>query len=333
MRRTCGRGLLLVLLGAVWLAALPASAASPPQTAARVSLPEARTAARAWLLQQQRRPRDTGYGIVPSLVVGIGLAALEPNAAPPGADVRCKPGPQHPYPEVLVNGTFTVMEDAFGGLAPTLANLGYCVFTFNYGAPPGQLLGAIGAVPASAQTLAGFVAHVLAVTGVTKVDLIGWSQGGLLAEYYAKLLGGAPFVHDLVALSPTTHGTTLEGLFLLAETFPGANGLVGSACQACVDQENNSPVIAAVDNGLIAQPGVRYTVIETLDEVVVTPVGSSFINEPGVSNEYVQSFCPFDAVDHVDLTYDRVVFQLIENALAPARARAPNCLFEFPYPA
>jgi hypothetical protein len=52
-----------------------------------------------------------------------------------------------------------------------------------------------------------------------------------------------------------------------------------------------------------------------------------------VSNEYVQSSCPFDPVDHVDLTYDPVVFQLVFNALDPATAQSPDCWDEFPAPA
>jgi hypothetical protein len=111
------------------------------------------------------------------------------------------------------------------------------------------------------------------------------------------------------------------------------NPAIATACQACVEQEAGSPVIERVDDGPIAQPGVDYTVIETLNETVVTPVGSAFIREPGVHNEYVQDYCPLDTVDHVNLPYDRVVFQLVENALEPATAEYPNCAVEFPFPA
>jgi hypothetical protein len=139
--------------------------------------------------------------------------------------------------------------------------------------------------------------------------------------------------YDGSPLSPTTHGTTLDGLTNLAQFFPGASQLVASACPACADQETGSAVITALDNGPIAQAGVSYTVIETLDEFVVTPVGSSFIHEPGVANEYVQSSCPFDPVDHADLSYDNTAIRLALNALDPATARSPNCFEGFPAPA
>lgn len=273
------------------------------------------------------------YPVVPNIVAGIADAVPNPAAPPPGADVTSCHSAAHPIPVVLVNGTFANAMDDFGALAPTLANAGYCVYTFSYGAPSSQLIQSIGAVPASAQTLASEVQQVLGATGASQVDLIGHSQGGLLAEYYAKVLGGARYIHDLIGLSPTTHGTTLDGLTNLASFFPGASQLIGGACPACADQEAGSAVIQQLDNGPIAQAGVKYTIIETLDETVVTPVGSSFIHESGVSNEYVQSSCPFDPVDHADLSYDPVVFQLVFNALDPATAQSPDCWDEFPAPA
>ena len=273
------------------------------------------------------------YPVAPNIAVAAALALPDPAAPPPGANVAGCHSSAHPVPVVLVNGTFANAEDDFGALAPTLANAGYCVYTFSYGAPASQFVQSIGHVPASAQTLASEVQQVLAQTGAAKVDLIGHSQGGLLAEYYAKVLGGARYVRDLIGLSPTTHGTTLDGLATLATAFPGAAAFLGAACPACADQEAGSAVVRQLDSGPIAQPGVSYTIIETLNEFVVTPVGSSFISEPGVTNEYVQRACPFDPVDHADLSYDRVVFQEILNALDPATARRPDCLDAFPAPA
>jgi triacylglycerol esterase/lipase EstA (alpha/beta hydrolase family) len=234
---------------------------------------------------------------------------------------------------VLIPGTFSVMEDDFGALAPILANAGYCVFSLNYGGTPGSLIQAIGPSAASAQQVAAFVAKVKQASGVAKVDLVGHSQGGLLGEYYLKVLGGAANVHSFVGLSPTTHGTTLDGLTNLASFFPGANNVLGALCAACVDQEKGSAFLAPLDAGPIAQAGVHYTVIETLNEFVVTPVGSSFINESGVTNRYVQSQCFNDTVDHADLAYDQVTIQDVVNALDPAHAHAPNCFLAFPVPA
>jgi pimeloyl-ACP methyl ester carboxylesterase len=275
-----------------------------------------------------------GFPIQPNIVAGVLAAAPNPDQAPPGTNnFACRPTAQHPYPVVLIPGTFSVMEDDFGALAPILANAGYCVFSLDYGGTPGSLIQAIGPAAASAQQVAALVTKVEHATGVAKVDLVGHSQGGLLGEYYLKVLHGAANVHDFVGLSPTTHGTTLDGLTNLAGFFPGANQLVGALCHACVDQETGSAFLAPLDAGPIAQSGVHYTVIETLLEFVVTPVGSSFVNESGVTNEYVQNQCFNDTVDHADLAYDQVTIRDVLNALDPAHASAPNCFTAFPFPA
>src|SRR5438552_3308222 len=73
------------------------------------------------------------------------------------------------------------------------------------------------------------VYRVLAAPGVSQVDLVGHSQGGMLPQYYVKFLGGAATVHELVALSPDSHGTTLDGLDTLAATFPWFTDLVSPA--------------------------------------------------------------------------------------------------------
>jgi pimeloyl-ACP methyl ester carboxylesterase len=275
----------------------------------------------------------TSYDVQPNIVAGGLAAATNPDQSPPGTNNYSCRSSAHPDPVVLIPGTFSVMEDDFGALAPILANNGYCVFSTNYGGTSGQLVQAIGPDATSANQIAAFIGKVKQLTGASKVDLVGHSQGGMLGLYYLKMLGGAPTVDRYVGLSPSTHGTTLDGLATLATFFPGANAVVGSGCPACVDQEQGSAFLAPLDAAPIAQPGVHYTIIETLNETIVTPVGSSFVNEPGVLDEYVQSTCPLDTVDHADLAYDLVTVQLVMNALDPAHATAPNCLTEFPYPA
>ena len=50
-----------------------------------------------------------------------------------------------------------------------------------------------------------------------------------------------------------------------------------------------------------------------------------FVDEPGVTNETVQSFCPLDPVGHIGLAYDPDVADLVQNALDPADAVAVTC--------
>lgn len=267
------------------------------------------------------------YHVTSNIVAGAAQALHDPSASPAGVNVAgCRLSSAHPRPVILVNGTFANMIDDWSGLGPRLANLGYCVYTTPLGANPHSFIQTIGSVPASARQLASFVSSVQRRTGASTVDLVGHSQGGMLAEYYAKVLHGAANVHTIVGLSPSTHGTTLDGLARFAEAIPGATKVVSAGCPACTDQLSNSSVIRALNDGPVAQPGVSYTIIETYTETVVTPAGSAFIREPGVHNLWLQHYCLFDPTGHVSLPYDPVVQKLVENALDPAHARTVGCL-------
>lgn len=280
----------------------------------------------AALLCAQPAAAAPSYPVTPTLPQGIAESIADPAASPAGVNLAsCRPSAAHPRPVVLITGTFGNMVDDWSGLGPTLANAGYCVYSAPIGGYPYSLIQTIGPVVQSAGEISSFVDQVRAKTGASQVDLVGHSQGGLIGEYYLKLLGGAAKVHAFVGLSPTTHGTTLDGLATLASAFPGANLLVGAACPACVDQEAGSSVVKAVENGAIAQAGVSYTIVETHDETVVTPAGSAFIDEPGVTNEWLQDSCPLDFTDHADLSYDKGVYGLVENALDPAGAKRVSC--------
>src|ERR1017187_5484603 len=117
-----------------------------------------------------------------------------------GANNNCKPSSAHPYPVVLVHATLADEGSNWVTLAPLLANEGYCVYSFNYGATIaswevwpfiGPRIDGIGHIERSAEELRSFVNNVLSKTGAAKVDLVGHSQGGMMPNYYIKLLGGA----------------------------------------------------------------------------------------------------------------------------------------------
>jgi triacylglycerol esterase/lipase EstA (alpha/beta hydrolase family) len=112
------------------------------------------------------------------------------------------------------------MTDTWQALGPILADDGWCVFGLNYGPTEsttlsGGRIGAVDDIPTSAGQLATFVGQVLAATGASKVDLVGWSQGGMMPRWYLRFDGGAAYVHGLVGLSPSNHGTTVDGMSAL----------------------------------------------------------------------------------------------------------------------
>jgi triacylglycerol esterase/lipase EstA (alpha/beta hydrolase family) len=251
-----------------------------------------------------------------------------PGTPPPGADNwGCKPSAAHPDPVILVNGTFANEDDNWQAASPLLYNNGYCVFTFNYGGT-GDFT-STGDIATSAGELAAFVSQVLAATGAAKVDLVGHSQGGMMPRYYLKFDGGAQYVNKLVALAPSNHGTTLDGLTALVTAF-GAAGIVNSAlnplCPACVEQEAGSAFLDNLNAGGDTVPGVSYTVIESVYDEVVTPYTSAFLSGPDVTNITLQNQCPLDLTDHLEIAADPVALADVLNALDPASPVHVPCL-------
>jgi triacylglycerol esterase/lipase EstA (alpha/beta hydrolase family) len=259
----------------------------------------------------------------------VGYAHASPTASPPGAnDFSCKPSADHPRPVILVHGTFEDMSDNWQALSPLLYNSGYCVFAFNYGSYEGSgALGiyGVGHIASSAKQLAAFVKRVRSATGARQVDLVGHSQGGMMPRYYLRFLHGAAKVHALVGLSPSNHGTTLDGLFTLASFFPGADAFLGLLCPACEEQSAGSAFLSELNSGSETMPGVSYTVIQSANDEVVTPYTSAFLSGPSVTNILLQSQCPLDQGEHLSMPYDHIADADVLSALDPSHPQTPAC--------
>jgi len=257
-----------------------------------------------------------------------GYAHANPTASPPGSNNwSCKPTRAHPRPVVLVHGTFADMADSWQALSPLLADNGYCVFALNYGPSNGS--GAVGVdatgpIPVSAEELGAFVQKVLSATGAKQVDMVGHSQGGMMPRYYLRFLGGASRVRTLVGLAPSNHGTTVNGLFTLGKMLPGANSFLG-LCQACEEQEAGSPLLTDLNAGGETVGKVRYTVIESQNDEVVTPYTSAFMSGKRVTNILLQQQCALDQGEHLSMPYDHIADADVLNALDPKHPVSPSC--------
>lgn len=261
-----------------------------------------------------------------SLRDGVVAALFAPSAMPPGSnDWSCRPSRAHPYPVVLVHGTFANAAFTWQALSPMLANGGYCVFALNYGGnswSAGRFF-AVSDIAASAGELAAFVERVLAATGAPKVDLVGHSQGGMMPRYYLKHHGGGAKTHLLVGLAPSNHGTSVLGLNALLRTLSlaGVPGASLNGCAACKQQVVPSQFIDELNAGGETVPGPRYLVIATAYDEVVTPYQSAFLSAPEVRNIRLQDQCAGDFTDHIGIVYDSVALQETMNALG---ANDPN---------
>lgn len=269
----------------------------------------------------------TQSSFYPALAYGV----FNPTALAPGMnDWSCKPSAAHPNPVVLVQGTWASRYNSFAAMAPALKKQGYCVYGENLGASdaiigkfPGVYL--TGPIKDSAAQLGQEVDKVLAATGAQKVDLVGWSQGGIVARGYLKYFGGADpsnpknnKVDHVVTFGATNHGTTLSGIATLAKAF-GLNPIVPSTLgQAAVDQEIGSAYLTDLNAGGDTEPGIDYTIIGTKYDEVSTPYTRTFLTAgPGatVHNITLQDGCPIDMSDHLQLDYSPRVIGLTEKAL------------------
>lgn len=262
----------------------------------------------------------------------LAIGGSPASAAPAGRvnDPACAPGEAHPNPVVLLHGLGATHYEDLNVLQGWLAGRGYCTFAETYGAYPGfPLVGGLRPVADSAPDIADYIRQVQEWTGAGHVDVVGHSEGGFQSLYVTKTQGVADLVGAVVAIAPPSHGTSFGGLYTLARTLGADDGadtaLETFGCGACTDLTTGGPAVRTLEDGPIAQPGVDYTVITSRNDRLVTPTETSFVREPGVVNQYVQDFCPFDPVGHIGEAYDTNVWNMVANGLEGTPDRRFPC--------
>lgn len=297
-----------------------------------------------------------------------------PLLAPAGAnDWGCRPSPQHPNPVILIHGTWENAYDNWAAMSPALKRDGYCVFTPNVGrisfaeqGGAGALLPntfGVGPVETSTEQLSQFIDHVLKMTGAKKVDLVGHSQGGLLAKLYTLRRASqnhtddqSANVENVVTLGADHHGTTGSGFSNLGTEQMAVEGSlsttdgtpIGStgghvdrslkdlnkvinlsdtqrveiqkwvAGIAVAEQVANSEFVSKLNETEDTLPGIRYTVIGSEFDNIVTPFQSTFLTPgPGavVHNVVLQDGCRQDQSSHVSMSYSPRAIDIVRNAL------------------
>ncbi len=281
-----------------------------------------------------------GYGpVFTNFLAGFLYSVVNPDVAPQGAnDWNCKPSAAHPRPVVLLHGTWENAFNNFARMSPALKKEGYCVFALNYGDTDSSAIGHIkslrgtDSVASSAKEIATYIDAVRAATGSAQVDIVGHSQGGLVTRQYLRFEGGANLadptknkVNTVVSVAGSNHGTTLVGIGTLGRTINnlGLNvlGVVGAiAGPAASDQVIDSPLVKALAVGGDTDPGIKYTVIGTKYDEVVTPYKTTFLTAgPGatVNNVTLQDGCGIDLSDHLSISVSERAIGIVKNALDP----------------
>ncbi|AJE87265.1 lipase class 2 [Streptomyces albus] len=255
------------------------------------------------------------------------------DLAPPGANRQdCRPSAEHPHPVVLVHGLLSNQRSTWQALAPTLANEGYCVYTFTYGKTwYSGTIGGVGDLNESAKQMKAFVDKVQQWSGADKVDVVGHSEGGNLPRLYIKQEGGASEVNSYVSLAGVNMGPpSLSGIITVAKQIPGAMEVIGHASPA-IGQLTDPAYFESLNKPTATYPGIDYTAIATTHDEAVTPYELALLPQaPNVRNITIQTQCPNDPVGHIGLTYDKTAVTDVLNALDPAHPRPVPCDSGFP---
>ncbi|MFE9782599.1 esterase/lipase family protein [Streptomyces sp. NPDC005775] len=132
---------------------------------------------------------------------------------------------------------------------------------------------------ANAQGLATFVNNVKSQTGASKVAIVNHSMGGLVSQYYLKVLGGNTSVSHLASIAGANHGTTFAGACLIYTTcqqmYPGSSFISQissgdetpgttkyatwySACDGIILPYTSTRLTGATNNNVLCQTHIGY---------------------------------------------------------------------------
>ncbi|MBJ7290431.1 alpha/beta fold hydrolase [Williamsia sp.] len=265
--------------------------------------------------------------VVRTQSAAVAYANEHPDAAPPRSnDFRCRPNAAHPRPILLLHGTDSSAYSDFGEIAPMLARRGFCVFAINYGGRPSTTSFGTEDVHRSGRQVAAFIPRVLAATGASALDIIGYSQGATIGRYVIAELGAARQVRRWIGLASPTYGSIFYGLAPLARV-PGLVAAVGSdtVSPALVQQIAGSDFLRRLNRGGDTVAGVDYTTIGSRYDEVIQPYTNIALRSRGARNILISDRCAADMVGHFGMPYDRYAQQLLINVADPDHPVRPQC--------
>ncbi|MFE9851819.1 esterase/lipase family protein [Streptomyces sp. NPDC005576] len=131
----------------------------------------------------------------------------------------------------------------------------------------------------NAQGLATYVDNVKAQTGASTVAIVNHSMGGLVSQYYLKVLGGNTSVSHLASIAGANHGTTFASACLMYTTcqqmYPGSSFISRitsgdetpgttkyatwySACDGVILPYTSTKLDGATNNNVACQTHIGY---------------------------------------------------------------------------
>ncbi|HKF00451.1 MAG TPA: lipase [Actinomycetes bacterium] len=155
--------------------------------------------------------------------------------------------------------------------------------------------------------------------GGARVDLVGYSAGGIVVRAWLRQDGNAARARTVVLLGSPNHGAELAGL---------AAAVDSSGCaDTCADLAPGSGLLTRLNAGDETPPGPRYVSVWTQADQTVTPPASARLD--GAVNVRVQDVCADAAFGHGGLVRDPLALGLVVRAVDDGLARPPapgDCL-------
>ncbi|MFQ6331738.1 esterase/lipase family protein [Nocardia sp. CWNU-33] len=261
------------------------------------------------------------------------VSAAPTGTTPAGAPQRinqdsCAPTVPDAVPVVLLHGVAGDADRNWSYLGPTLANAGFCVYSFTYGGANALDIGGLGPLDESGREVEQQLAQLIIRLRAPKIDLIGHSQGGVIAQYLVKAAPAiASHVRTVIAISAPTHGV-IEG--------PAA-GIFGGVIEhvpappSVNDLITGSEITRELESGPVTVPGIAYTTVaSTADPVTSFQPGTTRIDEPGVENHTIQTVCPNSRVGHAGIVLSPTTAAIVLNALDRSTVRTIPCQDDLP---
>lgn len=236
--------------------------------------------------------------------------ALTPTPAELEASLTCTDSVDDATTDVVLlsPGTATTSTESFGwNWEPALDQLDipWCAMDL-----PEQ---ALGPIDVAAQYIVHAIRTVSARSG-RKVDILGWSQGGMSMRWSLRFWPDTrELVDDVIGFAPSNHGTERGSTTQCAQT----------GCRAAVFQQAaDSEFVKALNSTTETFGGISYTnIYSKFDEVVVPNSGPDncisclTTGDGDIANIQTQELCPLDLSDHVLIGISAATYALVVDAL------------------
>ncbi|WP_301173866.1 esterase/lipase family protein [Actinomadura geliboluensis] len=141
----------------------------------------------------------------------------------------------------------------------------------------------------NAAGLASYVNQVKSRTGASQVDIVNHSMGGLVSQYYLKVLNGNPNVAHLASIAGANHGTTYATACTIFET--------------CRQMLPGSSFILQISAGDETPGSTQYATWYSPCDGIIIPYTSTRLD--GANNHYVP------CQTHIGFLADAVVLRAI----------------------